>query len=215
MVKIMNKKWIISNCVASSKSNGGDDFIAIKHFNDEFKLFFLADGATGAGNGKAAAKILYDICVKELFNCKTFDEVTSKMSDTLLLADKEIKQKILYADTTAILLAVQEDKYAISSVGDSEAWMISGSTFKYLTYQQRKKPRIGSGAKIPLVDSGTIEGPILIFSDGLRHALPEHASWFKYSHKPDNWANLLLLDALDKWSNELPDDLSVITATYQ
>jgi serine/threonine protein phosphatase PrpC len=213
--KIMSRNWVLSSVVASSKSNGGDDLIRIKSFSDEFKVFLLADGATGTGNGGKAAQVLSGFFNQYLLSCQNFEDVALKINEILIDADKEIKRRNINGDTAAIILAVEKNRYAISSVGDSEAWMIKNGSFSRLTYNQYRKPRVGSGARLNSVEYGEIDGQIILFSDGLRHAIPDFNDWFKYKNSPEEWADLLLNDALYKWNNELPDDISIITATLR
>jgi hypothetical protein len=51
--------------------------------------------------------------------------------------------------------------------------MIKNGSFSRLTYHQYRKPRVGSGARLNSVEYGEIYGQIILFSDGLRHAIPD------------------------------------------
>jgi serine/threonine protein phosphatase PrpC len=203
-----NNQHIISSIVHSSKLNGGDDVIFIEKHSSGTTFLLLADGASGVGYGREAALVVLEIIHNILGD---FDDLVLNMDDALIKADNEIKKRNINGDTTAILFAIKDNQYAISSIGDSEVWMLGKNGFQYLTYKQIKKPRVGSGARKPEVQIGFIEGPIILCSDGLRHAISEQNEWFNYCNDPHNWSNLLLQKALNKWDNELPDDLSIIT----
>lgn len=91
-----------------------------------------------------------------------------------------------------------------------EAWLITPEQVTEITRTQSRKPRIGSGCRIPSVNRGLIAGSLLMSSDGLEYAMSlTQAAEIVLSGSPDPAEEITRVACeLHQWG--LPDDLGAI-----
>lgn len=201
--------------VVSSKPLGGDDVVGSCTLADGSMLLVLADGATGYGFGRRAAERFVDFCVSEQEYLTRFDEATEEnIANIFNDCDFDISTGLtVECDTTGVLLVLKGRNYVCASIGDSLAWDIPtvGPAIE-LTKGQRRKPRIGSGCFFPMINRGTLQGALLMASDGLEYAIPLEKAMSLVRQGEGDLAAHITRHALAVNDQKLPDDLGVIVA---
>ena len=75
--------------------------------------------------------------------------------------------RIGVGESTAVVLDLRTDAVCGASVGDSQAWLISGEDITDLTLHQRRKPLLGSGEADPVGFScGRLNELLIVATDG-------------------------------------------------
>jgi serine/threonine protein phosphatase PrpC len=163
----------------------------------------LADGAGGTGNGAVAAQAIVD----------AVGAIASAQHDwcALLSSLDRDRSRLGHGESTAVIVAITEGIVSGASVGDSGAWLVSGTETIDLTEAQHRKPLVGGGCvpyRIPLVKLG--DGLLLVASDGLlRYA--RRADIVRIARGPDlATAAQALIDFVRLRSGALQDDVSVV-----
>lgn len=196
-----------SSIALSPKQKGGDDIVHTKILDDGSLLAILADGATGAGDGRMAADLFVQSCIN---NIRLFNVSDDVITEAFAKADEQIQSTGLYADTTGIVMLIKDGEYKCASVGDSECWMSSPDGRIAITINQRRKPRIGSGSYLPFVNKGRVDGCIVLGSDGLFMAFPSVDEIFSIAVGAVNDKAGAVALAAEARNTILPDDLSII-----
>ena len=141
------------------------------------QILFVADGVGGRIGGGKAASLLRELVLDVAPQITRLD--APAWARFLTQADLLVHDDAASGETTAVIAQVSEDgrKIAGASVGDSEAWFITGDGFFDLTETQRKKPFLGSGSAVAVPFALTVPadgGTLLVASDGLfKYASPE------------------------------------------
>ncbi|MBA3539860.1 MAG: SpoIIE family protein phosphatase [Deltaproteobacteria bacterium] len=125
----------------------------------------LADGAGGTGNGDVAAQAVIDAVAAA--------PTSTAWAALLAELDRE-PARLGCGQTTAVIVAVTASGLVVTSVGDSGAWIVRGTTLEDLTADQSRKPLVGSGCAPFTVHAGPLAGgTLLVASDGLlKYAKP-------------------------------------------
>ncbi len=144
---------------------------------DGSQILFVADGVGGRAGGAKAASLLRELVLDVAPQITRLD--APAWARFLTQADLLVRDDAEGGETTAVIAQVSEDgrKIAGASVGDSEAWFITGNGLFDLTEAQRKKPFLGSGGAVAVPFTLTVPadgGTLLVASDGLfKYASPE------------------------------------------
>lgn len=173
-------------------------------------VLVVADGAGGMSGGAEAAEYVVRH-VHELLNPSIFSP--DGLSQILIRLDREMAAAGSYGETTCVIVAVMESGIVGTSVGDSEAWLISRSAADNLTAAQCRKPFVGSGRAIPIGFSrGSLRDTLLIASDGLlKYTSVECIVAASQAADLDEVSNNLI--KLVRYpSGALPDDISILLA---
>jgi serine/threonine protein phosphatase PrpC len=107
-------------------------------------LVVVADGAGGMLGGARAAERLVEHVRANILGVATGGATAGALSETLRVADRKIATDPAAGETTAIALAVMDDRIIGASAGDSEAWHLNADECDALTASQGRR-RIGSG----------------------------------------------------------------------
>lgn len=136
----------------------GQDRVRVIERTDRI-VIALADGAGGTGNGSVAAQAIVD----------AIDTASAGVDWAALLADLDQDAKRLGGgQSTAVILSVSSSGISGASVGDSGAWLISGSDILDVTEGQARKPLVGDGCHPFRVSAQPLgDGTLLVASDGL------------------------------------------------
>jgi serine/threonine protein phosphatase PrpC len=129
-------------------------------------IIVAADGAGGLRGGAAAADALV-AAIRERVGDPGGDarDVDGwlrafSMADTKLAAE-------MGGETTGVLVVVGKDDVIGISAGDSEAWIVTATSIDDLTKHQNRA-RLGSGRAMPVpFCRSSIEGTLVIATDGL------------------------------------------------
>jgi serine/threonine protein phosphatase PrpC len=175
----------------------GQDRAAVFEYPDRL-VIALADGAGGSGNGALAAEALV-AAVRAAGPAADWSAVIEALD-----------LDGLPGETTAVVLAIDAERIAGASVGDSGAWLI-GDAILDLTEGQVRKPLVGSGCTCFAVAAGALgEATLLVASDGLlRYA--NHRDIARIARGPDlTIAARALIDLVRLPAGALQDDVSVV-----
>lgn len=127
----------------------------------------LADGAGGrSGGGEAANKAVLDLIQSLSGRVGVTPKDCVKALEAL---DKALYRDRDCGETTAVVVIEEKGQLLGASLGDSEAWLVSGEGKVVLTKSQVRRPFLGSGAARSRA-FGPIpweSGRLLIASDGL------------------------------------------------
>jgi len=192
-------------------SENQDRAAIIKH--SDGLVLAIADGAGGIGGGGEAAELAIQLVkasavANEFMNPFTYYNL-------LIEADDILFEHPIAGETTAIVVAVNDDLVCGASVGDSGAFLIQNQSEIDLTAKQRRKPLIGSGIATPTAFGPVpLKGTVLLATDGL----------IKYAAQPlirkivqsssANEAAKALIECVRYPSGNLPDDVTVIITCH-
>ena len=126
----------------------------------------VADGAGGMPGGAEAA----DVAVADLEQQAAGLIGSEMVVAHLQRLDLDCEQLPLCGEAACVVLVIDVDGRVFgASVGDCEAWIISGDVVARLTQGQHRKKRLGSGVTTPIAFEATLQiGDILVVgSDGL------------------------------------------------
>lgn len=198
-------KLVFATAMASNGES--EDRIAVIEREDVL-VVVLADGAGGMQGGATAADTFLTAVRARL--AMPIDPYDMRAWSELFAATDASLHDVLGGETTAIIVVVGESGIAGVSVGDSEAWIVSGASIDRLTSTQDRR-RIGSGRAKPVVfHRRALEGTLVVGSDGL----------FKYV-KPASIASCCqgsdvanaLVTQPKLASGDYPDDVCVAVVT--
>jgi PPM family protein phosphatase len=135
------------------------------------------------------------------------------LRELLISVDRQMSMAACYGETTCVIVSISNGRITGTSVGDSGAWLILGSTVDNLTALQCRKPFIGSGSAIPICfERDQFQGTLLVASDGLiKYTSPEQIAAAALHPNLDQAARKLI-DLVRYSSGALPDDVSVVLA---
>ena len=125
--------------VGRKRKNNEDNF----YVDPTKRIFIAADGMGGHQTGEVASRIAVE-SLKNLLSTQELNKMDSeKIKETILgaifTAHKEIKERakkdinLARMGTTVVLACGVNDKYYISHVGDSRAYLIHNKTITQLT----------------------------------------------------------------------------------
>ena len=135
-----------------------EDRVDVIH-TEERTVIVVADGAGGTGSGDLAAEFV----VHEVQANYKLIHSANDWSEFLRQTDKQIS----VGESTAVVVDVRPFGIAGSSVGDSQAWIISGGQITDLTAKQVRKPLLGSGTCEPIgFTHSPLAGLLITATDG-------------------------------------------------
>jgi PPM family protein phosphatase len=177
-------------------------------------VIVLADGATGIGFGHIAARFFADR-IGRFVRSEEFATGRRTLSQEFRAIDLALQSEV-DADTTGIVVIAADGGLRGCSVGDSEAWLLTGNGRTVLTAGQNRKPRIGSGRAQPVAFGPVKLGAatLLVASDGLFNCLSRNEiEAILGTGPPDRAAEALLQATRRANSGRLPDDFSAIVVS--
>lgn len=128
--------------------------------SEDRTVVVVADGAGGIGSGRIAAETV----LREVELASPGMRSANNWSETL----RQIDCRIPSGESTAVVVDIRPYGIAGASVGDSEAWIISGESVVELTESQVRKPLLGSGSAEPVsFVHGKLDGLLIVATDGL------------------------------------------------
>ena len=164
---LMNIKKFVATTKKGLNKKYNDDIV---NFNDVDggTILYLADGATGVGDGRYASKIFSEEClqIKKILNKSELLNFMSSIDMKIMLSDYD-------CDTTGIILQIGENNIITGvSVGDSDAYLFTKDNIINLTKNQKRKPRLGN-LSYPVFFEHVIEKDDKIFmaTDGVMNIL--------------------------------------------
>jgi serine/threonine protein phosphatase PrpC len=201
---------LVSRAVRASQA-AGQDRLLCECFGKNW-LLVIADGAGGVSGGAEAADLVVSAA-------RTLDQQLQSIEpDDLVQFLEQLDIKISRTDSagesTALIAVVRDARVLGASVGDSEAWLLSGGSVIDLTSVQVRKPLIGSGEARPTsFGPFSLGGRLVLGSDGLfkycpRAKLLETTLTAPIESAADDLAALVKLP-----SGDLFDDVAVIVFT--
>ena len=152
------ERFVYAMAIESAGSAGQDRAVVVS-VGDRLVLA-LADGAGGTGGGAIAAQAIVDAL--------TGNPERAADCESLLLDLDERPHLLGSGQTTAVIATLTGQRLAGASVGDSGAWIISGTDVLDVTADQERKPLVGSGC-VPVAFDARFPrgGTLLVASDGL------------------------------------------------
>jgi serine/threonine protein phosphatase PrpC len=189
-----------------------DDVVSVRADNDRLSVL-LADGATGVGLGWMASGVLRD-----RFAGEYPDFSPQPLVRFLFGVDHAIHSVCRGdADTTGIVMLIEDDMLHGASAGDSEAWLFSFGGCQALTARQHRKPRLGNGGH-PVPFSQTVKpGDVLVVaSDGLWNAVSpgDTAIAGIERDEADTIVARLLSMARSSVDGQFHDDISIVCIRF-
>lgn len=175
----------------------------------------LADGMGGMGGGTLAAESAVKYAMEAMGD--TPGLITAPQWPALMhRIDKQVSTTREAGETT--LVAIETDGQVVygASSGDSEAWLVAGTSVVNLTIDQMRKPLIGSGQADPVSFSGKLAGAVLIVaSDGLFQYTNAQKICEVVKRVPLPDLPKGLVDLVRLKSGKLQDDVAVFVASRQ
>lgn len=191
------------------RGTGGDDRAAVVVCAD-ITLVVLADGAGGTGGGGEAAEA---ICARMTEAARRGVRGAEAWASCLSDADREAAEAGIIGESTAVVVEVSGNAICGASVGDSEAWVVGGTTVVEVSRGQERKPLIGSGRARPVTfGPASFDGRLLVATDGLFKYAPAGilADLARGANVEDAASGLLACVRLR--SGTLPDDVALVLA---
>jgi serine/threonine protein phosphatase PrpC len=186
------------------------DRVATFSLGDSMVLV-VADGAGNSASGRLAAEVLV-ANVRSAVAASTFDvRLPESWAELLSRCDRSLEEANHGGETTAVLVCICAGVVLGASVGDSEAWLQSGSTTTVLTEDQQRKPLLGSGRAAPVSFIQPCRaGTLLVATDGLfKYAPGERVRAALAGQDMEHIADeLLQLPRMQ--SGALPDDVGLV-----
>lgn len=160
-------------------------------------LVSLADGQGGQSGGAQAGRVAAQTAVRLAASCAPRELLkAATWLPVIVGADDVVAEDPSAGYATLVALAVSSRRLAGASVGDSAAFLRSGSQNRLLTEDQRKNPPAGSGAAYPTGFSASLRSPwtLLVVSDGVYR----YIGWESIASLMDRHRGRPLLEALVK-----------------
>jgi len=131
------------------------------------RLIVVADGAGGTGNGAEAA----ELALKSIIDSRLMPTLVrdpNYWSQTLSMLDRYIHRENEVGECTIVVVAINDGHIIGGSVGDSEAWLFMEDEDIELTWNQVRKPLMGSSeATAKSFGPVPFKGTLLVATDGL------------------------------------------------
>ncbi|MFH0900068.1 MAG: hypothetical protein V2A73_05510 [Pseudomonadota bacterium] len=107
-------------------------------------------------------------------------------------------------------MAITGSQIRGASVGDYVAWMVARNGYRDLIERQQHKPLLGSGKAIPVPFASTLDGTLLLATDGLhKYAAPTRIC--DAARSPDlDEIPTRLVDLVRLRSGGLQDDVALV-----
>jgi PPM family protein phosphatase len=189
--------------VASGRT--GDDRAAVVPIDDGL-VIVVADGAGGTGGGAKAAQAIVDAVVAH--------PTTTDWSAELVDLDDPVK--LGGGQSTAVILTVTSGGIVGASVGDSGAWIVRDGAITDLTQHQLRKPLVGDGCSPIAFGAGSLEGTLVVASDGLlRYATWKDIAFVVGRGEPVDVVARRLVDLVRLPNGSLQDDVAVVVVTSE
>jgi serine/threonine protein phosphatase PrpC len=153
----------------ASGRQSSEDRAEVFERGDEL-VVIVADGAGGISGGARAAGAIVET-VQSVAHNPSLDLHDADMWKALLReADATLATRAA-GETTATIVVVGPSGLTGVSVGDSEAWIVAGTSMDDLTRSQ-ERPRLGTGRAVPVAfRRRAVDGVLLVATDGLfKHA---------------------------------------------
>lgn len=200
---------MISYAMRVERGTGGDDRAAVVVCSD-VTLIVVADGAGGTGGGGEAAEA---ICARVTEAARRGVRGAEAWATCLSDADREAAEVGIIGESTAVVVEVSREAISGASVGDSEAWVVSGTAVVEVSRGQERKPLIGSGRARPArFGPATFDGRLLVATDGLfKYAAAGTLANVARGAELEDAANGLLA-CVRLRSGALPDDVALVLA---
>jgi len=197
-----------SHAIATASSRAtSDDRVAVTARGAAI-VVVVADGVGGRTRGGDAAsaveKAVRDACAagSDPFDVRAWSALLRDVDGTLARA--------FVGETTAIVLAVEDDNVAGVSVGDSEAWLVGGGDVERLTAKQGRA-RIGSGHAAPMpFFARTNRRVLVVATDGLFGQVRREAIVAAVATRPVAGIAERLLEIARLASGAYADDTSIV-----
>ena len=162
----MPTRYNHAHLLAPSRQNNEDEDRVQVFERGEELVVVVADGAGGLAGGASAADAVVE-AVRAAFDDDGFD-ISSAAGWNNILIDVDGELAAIFAgETTAVVVAVTPTGIVGTSVGDSQAWIVSADGIDDLTEGQNKK-RLGSGRAAPMTFfRPRLDGVLVVGTDGL------------------------------------------------
>ena len=185
----------------------GEDYAGVFEVDDAVVLV-VADGAGGTGSGASAARTVV-AAVQAASGELAAGRVHA--AELLVRVDGELARSRGGGQTTAIVVVVNAGRVTGASVGDSEAWWLTGGPERPLTARQQRKPLLGTGEAFPVpFGVGRARGMLLLGSDGLFKYAPRDRIAAAAREGAPEEAVARLVDLVRMPGGELQDDVAVV-----
>lgn len=191
------------------RGTSGDDRATVVICSD-VAIIVMADGAGGTGTGGKAADA---ICARASEVARRGLRGSDAWAACLRDADREAAAAGIFGESTALVIEVSREGVCGASVGDSEAWLLGGTTTLDLTQHQQRKPLVGSGRARPTPFAlAGFAGRLLVATDGLfKYAPPSKLIELARSGGLEDAADNLV-NSVRLRSGSLPDDVALVLA---
>lgn len=173
-------------------------------------VLIIADGAGGMSGGREAADFVIQ-SLKEQFVSEDAFSNPLICYNLLREVDHQLYVHPLAGQTTAVVVAINEEFVCGASVGDSSAFLLQDNIDIELTAQQWQKPLLGSGIAEPTAYGPIpLNGILLLATDGLMKYSPlSKIRDIVLNNHLESVANQLI-ESVRYPSGNLPDDVTVI-----
>jgi serine/threonine protein phosphatase PrpC len=162
-VKLMPSSYVHASAFASCRRNSEDRGAVLEHARG--LVVVVADGAGGMRGGGTASDALVG-AVQSVLETSEWDASASAWARILETTDQNLAA-CLAGETTGVAVALTAAGLVGISAGDSEAWVVDGTSIDDLTSGQ-KKHRLGSGRAVPTpFHRPRLEGTLVVATDGL------------------------------------------------
>ena len=160
----MPGRYIYGHELASGRQSSEDRAEVYAHGEDLVVL--VADGAGGIGGGARASAAVAETA-RAVAENPTLDVHDAELWTALLRETDAALAAKRAGESTAVIVVVGPDRLTGVSVGDSEAWIVTGTSIDDLTRSQ-ERDRLGSGRAAPVVfQRRRLDGVLLVATDGL------------------------------------------------
>ncbi|RKZ49450.1 MAG: hypothetical protein DRR16_06000 [Candidatus Parabeggiatoa sp. nov. 3] len=173
-------------------------------------VLIIVDGAGGMSGGREAAEFVIQSIKNQLVSKEAFSNPLI-WYNILCQIDHQLYVHPLAGETTAVVVAINEEFVCGASVGDSSAFLLQDNNDIELTAQQWHKPLLGSGIAVPTAyGPSPLSGILLLATDGLtKYAPPASIREIVLNNDVEQVANQLI-ESVRYPSGNLPDDVTVI-----
>jgi len=160
--------------VASDRSEPEDVVRVVQ--NDVITAFVVADGAGGLAGGARAAHLVVESFVDVVEDLASADAAPEHWCEFLRRVDDRLFHDTLAGESTGVVGVVRDRVVIGASVGDHQAWLVTGDSYQVLTSAQQRQ-RLGSGRATPVAFEASLAtgSVILTATDGLFGAVPAAA----------------------------------------
>jgi PPM family protein phosphatase len=194
-----------SHIALSAQKDNGQDRIQILRDGDKL-IIAIADGAGGRSGGAEAAEM-----ATNLMSQRAWALASQKDCENLLTEiDLKISDDKVAGETTAIIVVVSPKGVFGASVGDSGAWILSGTNIDNLTQNQIRKPCLGTGGASAVgFFRSALKGTLLVATDGLLKYTSREMIAGVICERSLSDATVALVQLVRYSSGNLPDDVTI------